>query len=71
MIAIKGIYNGRTIKPLDKIPIKKPSKVIITFIDEQIESDYEIIRNFGSQSDAFGFWDDEREDLYQDYLKKE
>ena len=30
----------------------------------------QIIRQMTSNSDAFSFWEDEREDLYQDYLNK-
>lgn len=67
MLAIKGIYNGAKILPLEKIPVKNKSNVIITFIDE-IDQDSEI-RDFTSQTDSFTFWNDEREDLYQDYLK--
>ncbi|TAL69025.1 MAG: hypothetical protein EPN82_08415 [Bacteroidetes bacterium] len=70
MIAIKGIYDGKAIKPLDNIPIKKPTKVIITFIDEIIQSEDEMIRDFTSHTNAFKFWEDEKEDIYQDYLTK-
>jgi hypothetical protein len=70
MLAIQGIYDGKSIQPLEKIPNnKKPSKVIITFIDE-IEND-SVIREFSAQSDSFLFWNDERENLYQDYLQEE
>lgn len=30
----------------------------------------EDIRTLTANSDAFGFWEDEREDIYQDYLEK-
>ncbi|HLP44492.1 MAG TPA: hypothetical protein VK469_01005 [Candidatus Kapabacteria bacterium] len=42
------------------------NKVIITFLEE-IDED-EDLRNFSDQTDAFSFWEDEREDIYQDYL---
>jgi hypothetical protein len=41
--------------------------VIITFLEEISED--EEIRNFSAQTDAFSFWKDEREDIYQDYLE--
>lgn len=34
MISIKGIYDGKTIKPLQPIPIKKEVNVIITLLDD-------------------------------------
>ncbi len=68
MQAIKGIFNGKTIIALEKFPTKKKHKVVITFLEEVSEE--EEIRTFASSSNAFSFWEDEREDLYQDYLKK-
>ncbi len=38
-------------------------------VNETLNSDEEEIRKFVSNSDAFEFWQDEREDIYQDYLK--
>ncbi len=67
MLAIKGIYDGKKIVPLEKFPINKKCKVIITFIEE-IEKDINI-RDFSAQADAFGFWNDSSEDIYQDYLE--
>lgn len=66
MLAIKGIYNGEKIIPLERIPDKKKYKVIIAFIEE-IEQDTED-RDFSSQTNSFAFWNDERENIYQDYL---
>ena len=34
MLVIKGIYDGKNIKPLEHIPIKKTTDVIITFLDK-------------------------------------
>ena len=69
MLAINGIYDGKTIYPIEKLPnTNKKYKVIITFVEEMDGN--EETRNFSSQSNAFSFWEDKREDLYQDYLKK-
>ena len=68
MLAIKGIYDGKKIVPLEKFPVNKQYKVIITFIEE-IDEDT-ALRDFSSQTDALSFWHDEREDIYQDYLSK-
>lgn len=68
MIAIRGIFDGKTIKALENIPVSGTSKVIITFLDT-IDIEAEEIRKLSSQSDAFDFWENENEDIYQDYLK--
>jgi hypothetical protein len=68
MRAIKGIYDGKKIKPLEKIPVQKNTKVIITFIEEDTAEEKSDIRALTSASKAFDFWYDEQENLYQDYL---
>ena len=60
MCAIQGIYNGTHIVPLEALPIT-------TFVEE-IEYD-EDVRPLLAQNSAFEFWENDREDLYQDYLK--
>ena len=67
MLAIKGIYDGKTIRPLERPP-KEKFKVVITFIEEL--DDTEQIRDFSAQTTAFTFWEDTKEDIYQDYLTK-
>jgi hypothetical protein len=63
MLAIKGFFAGEKSLPLEKIPNKKKSRVIITFIEEA-DNDSEI-RDFSSQADSFYFWNDERKDCYR------
>ena len=67
MLAIQGIYDGQNFVALEQFPTQKSYKVIITFVEEISEE--EQIRSFASQTDAFAFWANEREDLYQDYLE--
>jgi|GEM_PF-1104578 len=38
-------------------------------VNEAFIVDEEEIRTFVSNSDAFDFWQDKRENIYQDYLK--
>ena len=38
MLAVKGYYDGMTIKPLEKILAKPNQRVIITVMDEFVES---------------------------------
>ena len=66
MQTIEGLFDGKTFIPLEKVPVSKKYKVIITFVEEIDET--EEIRNLSAQMDSFGFWEDEREDIYQDYL---
>lgn len=68
MRTIKGLYDGEKFIALESLPFKKKYKVIITFLEEL--DDDEEMRNFAAQTDAFSFWEDEREDIYQDYLGK-
>jgi len=38
MLAIKGIYDGIKIEPLEPIPFKEETDVIITFLKEETEA---------------------------------
>ena len=68
MLSISGFYDGKTIKALEKTPKNKKFKVVITFIEE-IE-DPSQIRDFSAQTSSFSFWENPKEDLYQDFLLK-
>lgn len=68
MLSVRGIYDGERVRLLEKLPGKKKYRVVITFLEE-IEDD-EDMRTFTSQSEAFSFWNDEREDIYQDLLAR-
>lgn len=66
MLAIEGIYDGKNFIALEKFPVKKKFKVIITFVEEFDES--EELRDFAARTDAFNFWENSEEDIYQDFL---
>jgi hypothetical protein len=68
MLSVNGIFDGLNIKFVGEVPVKKPHKVIVTFVEEidQVESD---LRNFSAQTHGLDFWEVKEEDLYQDYLK--
>ena len=68
MLSVNGIFDGSHIKFLGETPVKKPYKVIVTFVEEinDVESD---LRNFSAQTRGFDFWEVKEEDIYQDYLK--
>jgi hypothetical protein len=68
MFAVHGIYDGKIVKITDKITEKKKFKVVITFIEE-LQPDDNDLRNFAAQTNGMDFWNDLREDIYQDYLQ--
>ena len=51
------------------LPENKIYKVLITLLEEF--DDDEEIRNFTSQNDAFSFWNDKKEDIYQDLILRD
>jgi hypothetical protein len=72
MVSIKGIYDGNTITPLEPVPKNKSFKVIITFTEEIESADIVSepdFREIGSIANGFSFWENEDEDVYQDYLE--
>lgn len=70
MLAIKGIFDGTSIIPIDKIPFEKKTRVVITFIDEPYD-ELDLVREITSNPNGFDFWNDEKEDIYQDYLDQQ
>ena len=66
MLAIEGIYDGKNFIALEKFPVKKKFKIIITFVEEFDET--ENVRDFAAQTKAFEFWNNAEEDIYQDFL---
>lgn len=68
MQTIEGYFDGKRIVPLAKMPDSHHRRVKITLLEEI--SPEEETRLAASHSDAFEFWNDHREDLYQDYLPK-
>ena len=69
MIAIKGIYDGKKVIPLEPLPENKKYKILITLLEE-FDSNEEI-RGFTSQEDAFSFWYNEKENIYQNYILRD
>ena len=72
MTTIKGIYQNGEIILLEEVQHKRPQKILITFLDEEIQLEEDQIRTLSqAQPEAFlkEYLNDEREDLYQDYAK--
>ena len=70
MLSIPGIYDGKGIYPTTEINDHRKYKVIITFVEEldNTEAEELNIRNFGANHSSLAFWDNPKEDIYQDYL---
>lgn len=69
MTTLKGIYDNGQIRLLEKAPLKKEAKVLITFIEEEDEEDN--VRGFAlnnSSEELREYLNDEKEDIYQHYL---
>jgi len=75
MLSVRATYDGRKVKLREKLEIRTPKEVIITFLDpiegaviDVIEDDptsteiHEMVQEGG----ALDFLDDEREDIYSD-----
>ncbi len=68
MRSLKGIYDGEKVQLLESPEHLKPGKVIVTFIEDDLDT--ESLRQYSSDEDAFNFWKVAEEDIYQDYVKK-
>ncbi len=72
MLSVRAIYDGEKVTLLEKVEIKGPKEVIITFLDnetaQQIQRD---IYKLSEQSNSFDFLKEPVEDIYSDkHLKK-
>ncbi len=68
MLIVEGIYDGKNFVALEKFPKERRFKVMITFVEELDET--EELRDFSANNDSFEFWNDSREDIYQDFLSE-
>ncbi|MBC8527461.1 MAG: hypothetical protein H8D22_11530 [Candidatus Cloacimonetes bacterium] len=57
MLSIRGIYNGKEIRPLEKINVHPNVQVIITFLENKFHKKSNKIKDLLSLS---GTWEDER-----------
>lgn len=70
MTTLRGVYENGKIRLLEQPPALNTNKVLITFIEEENEEEW--LRNSSLQSNITGlkeYLEDEREDLYQEYIK--
>ena len=67
MLAIKAVIKNGLIKPLEPINLPEDKEIIIYISEEKVEGEE---GSFFFPS-AFDFWNDPREDLYQNHLQEE
>ena len=59
LVSVPAIYDGRQIKLLDKVPVEKPYRVLVTFVEpirEAAIAEKDLTRFWAS----FGAWKDDR-----------
>ena len=62
-MTVKTFYLSKVFRKIKNL------KILITLLEEF--SDDEEIRIFSSQNDAFSFWNNEKEDIYQDFILRD
>lgn len=66
MVAVKGVFDGTTVRLLEQVNVPANSYVIVTFVEDVSQSDH--VRDMSASPNGFEFWEDPKEDIYQDYL---
>ena len=68
MLTVKAIYDGKKLKFVDKVSIKKPTNVLVTFLDDESGSEIanEDLLRLAEKGGAFDFLNDPEEDIYTD-----
>lgn len=65
LMTIEGIYDGKTILPLNKIKTRKKRRVLITFLEEV--DDFSDLKKHSEKAFA-ELWKDEDDKLWNSYL---
>lgn len=68
MVAVRGIFDGKGIQLLEKVEAKRNAQVVVTFIEEDVAEPG--LRDMTAQANGFDFWNDPKEDVYQDFMVK-
>ena len=67
MQSIHAIYEGETVKFLEKINIKNPHNVIVTFLEEEIQENLnKVVYKLADAGKSFDFLKEPEEDIYTD-----
>ena len=67
MLSVNAIYDGKELKLKDKIDIKGPHNVIVTFLDEpEDEMTSTTMHEIAMEGGVFTFLESPEEDVYTD-----
>lgn len=67
MLSIKGTYDGKHLKLAEKIKIRSPKRVIITFLEDvEEELSSRELHMLTQKGGAFDFLNNKEEDVYTD-----
>jgi hypothetical protein len=66
MLSVPAIFDGQHLTLLEKVEIKKPQRVIITFLPDSEELDSQELHALAQQGGGLNFLDNEAEDVYTD-----
>lgn len=56
MLSVKGVYNGKVVKPLAEVVRKANTLVIITFLDDEGSTEFEAVRSrYQTKAENFDF----------------
>lgn len=67
MLSVNAIYDGKTLVLLDTVEVKKPQRVIVTFLPEaDDELTAETMHRMAQHGGGLAFLEDEAEDVYTD-----
>ncbi|PIU54917.1 MAG: hypothetical protein COS88_06165 [Chloroflexi bacterium CG07_land_8_20_14_0_80_51_10] len=67
MIAVRGLFDGKEIKLLEKVDVREPQEVMITFLGiKEDEALYQGIYKLAEAGGSFDFLNAPDEDIYSD-----
>jgi hypothetical protein len=66
MLSVKGIYDGGKISLLDKVNVKTPQNVIVTFLEDTDDGIQNKIYTIAEKNNALDFLKEPAEDIYTD-----
>lgn len=61
MLAVRRIYDGKSVRIIDRITEKKRYRVVVTFIEELSQNDNDL-RDFSAQTSGLDFWEDSKQE---------
>ena len=64
MVSVHAIYDGKTLKLLDNVRVNTPKKVIVTFLEDDLEGF--TMNHIAQAGSTFDFLEAEEEDVYTD-----